>query len=174
MARFTAANIIPITSVPTYPAWSNASVLRFQAATFAGTLANIPWSYEFTYANNCNPNMALNGTSFPEEMNAGLPTSSFSIMTQSIDSDGYSTGSVTPVTAVIPDNTSQVFYIDNGFQHGGSQTRRLTVTLNNVINDTRDNRSVRVPRNMRLHNYIVTAVGGSSSYEQPFSYTSTF
>lgn len=178
MARFTGASIIPITVVPTYPAWSNASVLRFQSAAFGSTLANLPWSFEWTYSNNHNPNMALNGTSFPLEMNAGLPTSSFSIMTQAVDSDGFSFGPTNPGTVIpdgalseIPAATPQTITISNAFNQGGSATKSFVLTLANIINDTRDNRSIRVPRNMRLHNYIVTATAGNL---QPWSYTSTF
>ena len=152
-SRFVGNGIAPITSPTSTYNWSNNQPLRFQALTFSSPLTNIPWSLEFSYQNNHRPvRQIIGGTPFPYAMVAKEPSAHINLITQTADG------------ATVPSSGPVSFTIS-----GASAS--ATITGINCLDNTVDNREVRIPRVMRQHQLIVL---GNSGYISPCTYSSSF
>ena len=146
---------------PSYSAFGRPPILRFQSVTFSnGPFPNNVWNFNLSYSNNHTPNNALNGTSFPVEMNAGMQSVAFSAMVQAnnqfvdngIDWLGPGNyGNIETVDQLGVGSFSAIQPITFVIQ-GLNITR--TITLNNPVDNSPDERSVSMPRVLTSHSYI--------------------
>jgi hypothetical protein len=157
-ARFVGTGITAIDSPMSLIDWSNANVLRFPHLTIAdqtgatgtagtptssGYLAGRAWSVNLSCANNHTPNLGLNGTVFPTDMNAGSPTAGASVTLQA--ADGPPLEGVPIVVTV-----------------GGSNITRH-FSINNPLHNTDQNRQIGAPRVMRTYQLICRGLAGRDS-----------
>lgn len=156
-ARFVGTSITPLGAAPGVTAWDSSRILRFKAVNFGGSLANIVWSFNLSFSNNHTPDLSLNGSEFPADQNAGMQTAGFVISAQESDS-----ATIEALDSSGP--FSQTIVITGT---GGN----LTLTLNGLLNQTPNERDVRVPRIMR--DYSFACLGGSGQTTPPITFAST-
>ena len=156
--------IQPITeAAPSLISWGNANAMRFSYLKIAnqsvatgtegtpgstGYLAGRVWTFNMSYANNHTPNMALDGTIYPNDMNAGSPTAGASLMMQAADGMPQDNNPiVVTIQAPVDPVLTRVF------------------TIQNPRNQTPKNRQVGAPRVMRTHQLIcLGSAGRDASY----------
>lgn len=146
-ARFVGSGVSTISVAPPYPGWDTSNILRFNKITFAGGLANKVWGFNLSVSNNCHPNMALDGTQYPTEWNAGQVTAGFQMTMQA--SDAWS----------LPSDGASIAFTISG------TGRSRTFILSRVLNQTPDDRSVSPPRIMRQYQFV--CLGGDAQTTPP-------
>lgn len=124
--------------------WSSAPPLYGNAVTFSGGLANLPWDFSLSYANNHTPNKAMNGSVYPLDFNAGIPTAGFRQRVQAGDS--------------VPANGTSI-----GINIAGSTLDPCLFTIVNPLDNTPDSRRVSMPRVFREHTYYCLGAAGRDS-----------
>jgi hypothetical protein len=130
-----------------FSGWSTDRVLRFNAVTFGGGLANRPWSFTLSYSNNHHPDMALDGTRYPAAWNAGMWTAGFQMTVQAQDQVAV------PGAGTIPDETAIAFTI------AGTPPRAITLTVARPSNQNKKGRAIQPPRIMRAYQFL--CLGGA-------------
>jgi hypothetical protein len=148
--RFCGSGITAIGSPPTYPGWDTSNLLRFNAVTFSGAMANKVWSFDLSFSNNCSPNLPLDGTQYPSEWNAGMMTAGLRLVLQGSDA--------------APADAAAFNIVITG---AGSPTKTATFTINNPLNQNPDDKRVTVPRIMR--EYMLTLLGANAQATGPIS-----
>lgn len=144
------ASLIPVVTV-TNPA------LRFSNVTFGGSLASVVFAFSLTWSNNLAGNMALNGSVFPVELNAQMPTAGFSYTVQAGDTvpRGETNAAVTVTGAA----------------------GAATFTAQRMIVNNPDDRAI--PQGRVLRSYSFRCLGAANANANlaasaPITYTSTF
>ena len=122
-ARFCGCAPSAIGTTPTYPGWSSANLLRFDAVTFGGGLANKVYDFNFSFSNNCIPKGVLNGTAYPVAWNAQMLTAGLQVTIGAQDT-------------LPADGTAVAFTIT------GSAGKTVVVTALNPLWGNRDSRGV--------------------------------
>ena len=147
--RFVFTGATTLGAAPTLPTWSSAPLLKFNSLSFASALANLPWSFSLSYANNHTPNMALNGSVYPVAWNAGIPTAGFNMKVQAVDT--------------VPVNGTPIEITITGAASGKSRN----FTINNPLNNTPDDRNITAPRVFRDHTYLCLGIAGRDASGSP-------
>jgi len=142
-ARFCGTDVIS-TTTPSLVPWSTARLLRYNKVTFAGALAGIVWSVDAGFSNSHSPDMSMNGTTGPAAQNAGM------------------LGATLQLTGQAADDATMGGISTAAFTIAGSNVTR-TFTFGNVHDQTPDDLSISIPRNMREHSYLCKGVDGSTS-----------
>jgi len=166
-AQFLGNNIVPIVggslAALSAPSWSKDPPLRFQNVNFDGTAANEVWRFSLAYSNNCNPNLAMDQTVFPADINGGLQTCGLSLTMQALSTPPADESELHLFIYPAQQNAAAAHGNDGG---GGSAFRNFKMAA--PINNTRDDRRLTAPRIMRNYDYIV--LGGDSQAIPPLSY----
>ncbi len=149
--RFCGNGITAIGSTPTYAGWDTSKLLRFNAVTFGSPIVGKPWNFDLSFSNNCNPNLSLDGTQFPEEMNAGMQTAGLQMLFQAQDT--------------APADATAVAITITG------TSRTCVFTANNPLYNDPDSRAITPPRNMRQHS--ATLLGANAQSTAPLTVVST-
>jgi hypothetical protein len=136
-------------------AWALQNLLGFanvNATDTTGTpiLPSQIWQFAISFANNHTPDMSLNNSVFPAAQNAGMPTAGMQFRTQ-VALGNVPDNNPTQFTGGSPNAPVTVSIVVTGT----NQSR--TFTLNNPIDQARNNRSVPATRVFRDHTYTSLA-----------------
>ena len=155
-ASFVGTGIATIGSPLTFTGWSNANIMRFKNVTFASPMDNQVWEFGYNFSNNMTPNMALNGSEFPADQNAGMQTASFNMSTQIATVNRPDNG-----TFPVPGSLTPLSFIIAG------TTKTLTFNAPNPINNSKRSRQIAAGRVMQASQY--TLLGGDGISSPPVS-----
>lgn len=155
-ASFVGTSVDPLGTPLVFPGWSNANVVRFKNVQFAPPLDNQVFEFGCSYSNQMSPNMALNGSEFPAEQNAGMQSANFNMSTQIGTQNRPDNGTFPP-----PATLATIQFSIAGSAHTGVWTAA------NPINNTRRSRNFSPPRLMQQSQYIL--LGGDSETLPPLS-----
>lgn len=149
-ARFLGTSITALGAVPAgapYGSapiiWDKSPLLRFASVSFGGALANVVWSFSLSFSNNSNPDLALDGTTGPSNINAGLQTCGLQYTVQAATTSVIDNGLLPP-----PSSPTALTIVITG----ANITR--TFSLSNPIDATPNELTTNVPRVMRSHQVI--------------------
>ena len=151
-ASFVGTGVTTLGTALTFAGWSNANILRFKNVSFASPLDNQVWEWGYNFSNNMTPCMALNGSEFPADQNAGMQTASMNISTQIATTNRPDNG-----TFPVPGTLAPIVVIIAG------TTKTLTATFPNPINNTKRNRQIASGRVMQASQYTLLGGDGISS-----------
>lgn len=155
---FAGTNVDPITTPLAFAGWSNANIMRFKNVDFGGSLQAQVWEWGLSFSNNLTPNMALNGSEFPADQNAGMMTASFNMSTQIRTANRPDNG-VFPAPAFAALQPIQIII--------AGTTKTLTFFMQNPVNNTKRMRQIAAGRVMQPSSYAL--LGGSSTGSPPLT-----
>ena len=148
-ARFCGTLPTALGSAPSFSAWDNSKMLRGTKAQVADM--NV-WSVDLSYSNNHNPDMSLDLTNGPAACNAGMMTAGLSTSVQAAD------------TVLADSEPIEITIVGTA--------GAITFTVNNPVDNARDNRMINAPRVMRPHQYV--SLGGDGQTTPPISISTTY
>ena len=170
-ARFCGSSIDITQGAPTFSGWSRNPLLKFQSVNFTSApFTNNIWNFNLSYSNNHSPNAALNGSSFPVEMNAGMLSSAFSCMVQTnsnfVDNGmSWNAGGTYTNQEVIYQGGVGTYLSPQSivFTIQGNNVGTRTFTIPDPVNNTPDDVSITLPRIMRSYSYINTGLNSQGT-----------
>jgi len=152
----------------TMPGFDERPPLRFNNVNFLqNNLAGKVYRVAVGYTNNLTPNLALDGTNFPADVNAGMMQASLSLTMQGGDSPPVDETQVDMVIYGAGRPSGVAAHGNSG--NSGSALR--TFTLPNVINQTRDERRITSPRIMRSYDFACLGAGATGNITAPLVIT---
>jgi hypothetical protein len=153
------ADIAAITTAPgSFSGFSaGPNYLNFDAVSFDSNLSTHMWRFDFSFSNNCSPDMSLNGLRTPANVNAGMMTVGLQGVVQARD-DANIPGGLDSDQIPAIHNPGGVFQlVPASMTISGSASKTCTFTFSAPLNNDPYTRMIQPPRGMR--NYSFTSLG---------------